>query len=167
MKRFIIKHSILLSLILVLLSMAMIFYFSSNNAKESESQSGIFSKFIINIIFPDFENMAEESRLEIKSTVSFIIRKCAHFTEFALLGASLYLHTSAISRKKKLKFKGLYSFAIGTIYAFSDEIHQAFVPGRGPALRDVMVDSSGVLFGILIICIIFSIIKNKFLLQNR
>lgn len=39
---------------------------------------------------------------------------------------------------------------IGIIYATSDEIHQAFVPGRGPMFTDVLIDSMGVTVGMLI-----------------
>ena len=39
------------------------------------------------------------------------------------------------------------------LYACSDEFHQAFVPGRGPAFRDVLVDTSGGLTALLIIYI--------------
>ena len=33
-------------------------------------------------------------------------------------------------------------------YAITDELHQAFVPGRTPKLLDVLIDSSGALLGI-------------------
>jgi VanZ family protein len=33
------------------------------------------------------------------------------------------------------------------MYACLDETHQIFVPGRGPSLYDVALDSSGALFG--------------------
>jgi hypothetical protein len=42
-------------------------------------------------------------------------------------------------------------FLIGVLYAVSDEIHQTFVPGRAGQLRDVLIDSCGVLAGICII----------------
>ena len=35
------------------------------------------------------------------------------------------------------------------IYAISDEIHQSFVPGRGPQLLDVIIDTSGASIGII------------------
>jgi VanZ family protein len=34
------------------------------------------------------------------------------------------------------------------LYATSDEIHQAFVPGRGPQVKDVFIDSAGSFIGI-------------------
>ena len=42
-----------------------------------------------------------------------------------------------------------WGFMICVIYAVSDEVHQAFVPGRGPALKDVLIDSAGAFTGII------------------
>ncbi|MNL79991.1 VanZ like family protein [compost metagenome] len=37
----------------------------------------------------------------------------------------------------------MFAWAAATAYAATDEWHQAFVPGRGPALTDVGIDSLG------------------------
>ena len=49
------------------------------------------------------------------------------------------------------------SLIIGVIYASTDEIHQAFVPGRGPLVTDVILDSMGVLTGIFIVMLVLKI----------
>ena len=36
-------------------------------------------------------------------------------------------------------------------FACTDEFHQSFVAGRGPSKRDVMIDSAGALFGIILV----------------
>ena len=41
------------------------------------------------------------------------------------------------------------SWLIGTAYAMTDEFHQAFVPGRSCEFRDMVIDSCGVLTGVL------------------
>ena len=41
------------------------------------------------------------------------------------------------------------AWLIGTAYAVTDEFHQSFVPGRSCELRDVVIDSCGVLTGVL------------------
>lgn len=51
------------------------------------------------------------------------------------------------------------SIIIGIIYATSDEIHQAFVPGRGPLLTDVLIDTMGVILGILLVMLVMTIFK--------
>ncbi len=69
-----------------------------------------------------------------------LLRKLAHLTEYAVLGALLARVLPA--------FPALW---IGMAYAASDEIHQSLVPGREGALLDVGLDSVGVLVGILIL----------------
>ncbi len=49
------------------------------------------------------------------------------------------------------------SLIIGVIYASSDEIHQCFVPGRGPLFTDVIIDGMGVLLGILLVMLVIKI----------
>ena len=52
-----------------------------------------------------------------------------------------------------------FSLIIGIIYASSDEIHQCFTPGRGPLLTDVIIDTMGVLLGILLVILGIKIYK--------
>lgn len=56
-----------------------------------------------------------------------------------------------------------YSLIIGVIYASSDEIHQSFTPGRGPLLTDVIIDTMGILLGILLIMLVLKLYK---IMQN-
>ncbi|MEH7223204.1 VanZ family protein [Bacillus sp. JJ1566] len=46
------------------------------------------------------------------------------------------------------------------IYAISDEIHQIFVPGRGPQVADVVIDSARAIAGIAMYMLIVRIVKN-------
>lgn len=39
---------------------------------------------------------------------------------------------------------------LGTFYAITDEIHQCYILGRSGEIRDVLIDSAGVLTGILL-----------------
>lgn len=52
-----------------------------------------------------------------------------------------------------------FSLIIGIVYASSDEIHQCFTPGRGPLLTDVIIDTMGVLLGILLVMLILKLHK--------
>ncbi len=47
-----------------------------------------------------------------------------------------------------------YSLAFVFLYACSDEFHQSFVPGRGPAFRDVLIDTSGGAFAYIVTSVI-------------
>jgi VanZ family protein len=68
-----------------------------------------------------------------------LLRKVAHVTEYAVLGALLLRAT---------RRPGL-ALALAALYAVSDEVHQHFVEGRHAALVDVLIDSTGALVGIL------------------
>jgi len=69
-----------------------------------------------------------------------VLRKLAHMAEYAVLGALLLRATGRA---------GL-AVALGTLYAASDEIHQAFVPGRSGRPLDVAIDAVGVACGVLL-----------------
>jgi VanZ family protein len=69
-----------------------------------------------------------------------ILRKLAHLVEYGILGA-LLLRALALR---------VPAIAAGIAYAISDEIHQAFVPGRYASALDVAIDSAGVVLGVLL-----------------
>lgn len=76
---------------------------------------------------------------------SFLTRKLAHFTEFAALGALLTWRFGMLGRKKHLPL------IWGALAACADETIQCFVPGRGPGVRDVAIDTAGVLAGMVLL----------------
>jgi VanZ family protein len=67
-----------------------------------------------------------------------ILRKLAHATEYALLGILLLRAT----RRADL------AFALGVLYAASDEFHQTFVRGRHGTPVDVAIDAVGIAVGL-------------------
>ena len=70
-----------------------------------------------------------------------VLRKCAHVTEYAILG---FLLLRAIGRE-------LPALLLGVLYAASDEFHQHFVHGRHASPIDVLIDSVGLLIGIFVV----------------
>lgn len=76
----------------------------------------------------------------------FVIRKTAHFCEFA--GLSLLL-SNAIFSTKELKTSSIIAFVCTSLYAVTDEIHQLFSDGRACQIRDMLIDSFGALLGAL------------------
>ena len=77
--------------------------------------------------------------------ISFLVRKSAHFTEFTALGMSLCWLFGM------LKKGWLLPVLCGAAAACVDETIQVFVPGRGPSVRDVCIDSCGVLLGVILL----------------
>lgn len=74
-----------------------------------------------------------------------LIRKTAHFLEFASLGMVLNL---LWERNAKSKWLALFC---GAAVACADETIQLFVPGRHGCLTDVGIDCAGMLFGIALL----------------
>lgn len=72
-----------------------------------------------------------------------IIRKGAHFTEYAILGllAARAFRTSSHSWLREHWFLTALLFVV--VYSLSDEFHQGFVSSRTPSIYDCMVDSFG------------------------
>lgn len=149
MKKWIERNNIVLSLLLVIAVMVIIYCFSAQTGVESGAMSGRITGWVLNLVVPGFKDFSAEKQEAIRSTVSFIVRKMAHFSEYALLGFSLMLHIAQIQKKITVRLPWLWAWGIGTVYAASDEFHQGFVAGRGPSIRDVMIDSAGVIAGTL------------------
>ena len=78
-----------------------------------------------------------------------LLRKIAHFTEFACLGVWLRWLWGMLEAKR-LKAV-LYPFATAIAVACIDETIQIFVPLRGPGIKDVLIDTAGALTGITIL----------------
>ena len=72
-------------------------------------------------------------------TWDLILRKIAHLSEYAILGALLL---RAIQRPAVV-------ILAGALYAVTDEVHQHFVRGRHAAWYDVLIDTVGVTIGVL------------------
>lgn len=75
--------------------------------------------------------------------VDFLLKKTAHVLEYTVLFLLWY---RALGKKSPF---GALMFSIA--YAFTDEIHQLFVPGRSGLLRDVAIDSIGMIIASFLI----------------
>lgn len=129
--------------------MILIFCFSAQNADESDKTSGIAAKIFEYLINTIFGSSSDSFKSTLLNNCHFIVRKTAHFTEYTILGI---LSSIAFKSCDKLSawLKKIFPAALCLLYAASDELHQAFVPGRSCQFRDVMIDFSGAVFGILI-----------------
>lgn len=139
---------IVLSYLALITWMILIFYMSSQTGTLSEDTSSGLIKgildvlgFILNIKFDEADVLA------VTASCGLWIRKCAHFTEYLILGL---LMTNAL----RFTFKDHKNFALVLIllcfiYACSDELHQIFVPGRVGTIFDAIIDLSGSYAGIM------------------
>ncbi|MGB8507449.1 MAG: VanZ family protein [Pyrinomonadaceae bacterium] len=86
-----------------------------------------------------FPRMTEGALLE----VHFLVRKAAHFTEYAVLALLAERAFRSSSRAWLARRPWLASFALVAIYALLDEYHQSFVASRTASIYDSMIDATG------------------------
>lgn len=73
--------------------------------------------------------------------VHVVIRKAAHLTEYGILAA---LWLNALRGETRWSWRLAFTaIGIAALVATIDEIHQSFVPSRGPSPFDVMIDIAG------------------------
>ena len=140
-------------LVLLLTNLLVIFCFSSADRKESGEMSAGVTRYLLEHIYPDYDDMSSADREALLQKTHKFVRKAAHFSEFALLGflsAGLLLWVSDHLYSMNPWKTWLYPAAFTLLYAASDEIHQIFT-NRGPRFTDVLIDFVGALFGILLI----------------
>ena len=84
-----------------------------------------------------------------------LLRKLAHFTEFACLGMCLAWRMGMLQ-----KHPG-FALLFGAGAACVDETIQRFVPDRGPSIIDVGIDTCGVTVGMTLLLIGHCLLKRK------
>lgn len=136
--------------------MVLIFCFSSQNGDLSSSNN----YFVIELLNKLGIDLV---RLLGSDFANFIIRKIAHVTEYFILFILFY----NAFYKGRFKRSIIYSSILTVLYASSDEMHQMFVPGRGPMVRDVMIDTIGVAIGIIIILIIRKPFRKRITAEDK
>ena len=124
----------------VLLWMAVIFTLSTDIGSAAHTQPvvhGILYRLFANRLGP-----------ELTDRIDWDVRKCAHVTIYTIL--SLLIYRAVAMGSPKFRSRNiLLTFLIGVLYAASDEYHQSFVASRGASAADVLMDSYGVLVGLV------------------
>lgn len=135
--------------------MAGIFLFS---AQEGPVSDGMTAAAVMPLaeMLSEMQDGRAESVTMFYIIIGTIVRKIAHLLEYALLGALVHL----LLRSYGLRMWWL-TMLIGVAYAVSDEVHQAFVPGRLGVPTDVLIDAVGVAAGLLIVRYIDHIRRKK------
>ena len=132
----------------VVVIMIVIYSLSSQVSDTSNQLSTGVTEKVVKAV----ETVVPKVDLNVKD-LNHIVRKNAHFFIYCTLG---FLLMNAMKRSEITRYYGiLLALSIGTVYAITDEFHQSMIPGRGPQLTDVLIDGSGVLFGVLLYILIF------------
>ena len=130
------------SFTLLFIWMGVIFLFSSEGHDASSSRSDA----VIHLI-PHASHWSHE-------LLTFITRKLAHSFNYFILGILMLnvVRDFVSQARRQVILSGLCVM----LYAVSDEIHQIFVPGRGPLVMDVLIDSVA---GVLGIALFYGLMK--------
>ena len=142
----------IISIIFVLAWMVTVFMLSHQIAEDSSKTSSNFITVIIKLFNKD---IGQEQLETIMLKVETIVRKLAHFVLYTLGG--MLITIMFINFKEYITKTKIASFLLGATYAITDEIHQLFIPGRSGEIRDVLIDSTGVLLGVFIIYLLMCI----------
>ena len=172
----------IISTMMILAIMGMIFLFSTEPAEQSDATSGQIAAWVADRLRPEWRSYDPERKQAYYNEVQHVVRKCAHFTEFALLGFSLRFcleswlgqerggegcdlsdSGSERSRGQGAPRKRLSAAAWlgGTLYACLDEIHQKLVDGRSGQGTDVLIASAGVLTGVLLFLLLLYLMDRR------
>ena len=124
-------------LLLVLIVVTLLFIWG--NSLLSREQSSDESAWVMHLVTPLLEVFVGKGHV-----TEYLVRKLAHFTEFALLGFELLLWFAGARDKRRDAL--LLAAAHGLFAALADETLQLF-SGRGSQIQDVWLDFAGVSAG--------------------
>jgi hypothetical protein len=143
--------------------MITIFGFSSENGVQSQSFSDKITLKIVHFLSSDYDTMSLNKKQYFFNTVSFFVRKTGHFGEYGILGVLWIVFLMTFKKIVRLKYyvQMMIPTAICLFYAVTDEIHQSFVDGRSPQVRDVFIDMLGGLAGTLFVIIVVKLVFRR------
>jgi VanZ family protein len=112
------------------------FVLFASTANFSASNTSRIIRPLLLWLFPD---ITEPTLLR----VHFFVRKCAHFTEYAVLAllTARAFRTSGLAALRRSWW--LASFALVAVVALTDEYHQSFLPSRTGTIYDSLLDMTG------------------------
>ena len=133
--------------------MYLIYYLSGQDGATSAGLSLKVSIKVVEIAAKIFDHaLTPEEILQYADLIHFLIRKCAHMGLYFMLAVSVSfpLYVYGLRGIPLMIVAGGFCVA----FACGDEYHQSLVAGRGPSKKDVMIDSIGVLAGIIVVRIV-------------
>lgn len=147
------KYVLILLIILTLAWVAFIFSNSLNNGEDSSRQSGRVVQAILKIA--DFLGI----KIGNTALLSHIVRKSAHFLEFALLGALSFFTLGSMNLGRIAQIYFGTSFCL--LIAACDEYIQTFSIGRSGQVGDVFLDLSGSVTAIALCFLVVFLVSNR------
>ena len=132
--------------------MVLIFYLSSQTARDSSELSGYLIRKLAEFLRPDFHSLVPAKQAQFVAGLQHVARKAAHALLYMVLGI---LCMTAFSFRHQRWYLAIIPAALVCAgYAATDEVHQLFVPGRSGELGDLAIDFCGSLAGILLVVLV-------------
>ena len=149
-------------ILLLIASICVMHYFSTQDGVTSANQSNTAIQIIdkirekVTLKNNKLEYINEKIQNKLKPYgKSFVVRKMAHFSMYALIGGVgmivIFLFSENIFMSASL------SFVFTVLYALFDEFTQLGIDGRDGNIIDVFIDSSGCFVAITALTILFLI----------
>ena len=129
----------------VLLMIGLMYWFSSDTFSGDNTQSILDSllKWLVSGM------SREDARF-----VNYIVRKSAHFVEYAFLALLLYRAFRQDSQRVWDWRWAIYSLSLLSVWAFLDEYRQSLTRTRGASVYDSLLDISGGIFALIVIALL-------------
>jgi len=129
----------------VLIMLGAMYYFST------DVFSGENTRSLIEVILGWFGQHPNSHSLY---KINHVVRKCAHFVEYAILAVLVFRAFRADSPLRWKLAWSFYSFAIVVCWSLLDEYHQHFTHSRGASIYDSMLDAGGGLTALIVIALL-------------
>ncbi len=156
------KKKQLIWLLLMILWMAVIFYYSHQPAAESSEISGSICYKIVSAINKICsQNWSDAQLAQRAEGLSYPVRKAAHMSEYAILAVLILQVLNASTRRARYWMYYVIAQLLASLYAMTDEFHQLYIPGRSGAWSDVGIDSIGACLGLMLVFLVIRKVKEK------
>ena len=132
----------------------MVIFIFSNSAASASTSNGM-SLTVSEWVRPVLNTVGLHPETDF---LNFVIRKLAHFSEYALLGVLIGL---AYRLQPWSWMKGKIALLPFFIIPMLDENLQRFSSGRSCELRDMLIDSTGMAVGMMLVIALLMILSNR------
>ena len=127
---------------------SLIWLLSSQPAEQSTVVSSAVTENVLVAGGSDYSTAQTAVQDSINTLLSFFVRKGAHMFLFFILAILVWSALVQLIRHRPRRAVAVAALSI--LLAVSDELHQKMVPGRSGELRDVLVDTAGVLIALIL-----------------
>ncbi|MGA9771317.1 MAG: VanZ family protein [Blastocatellia bacterium] len=130
---------------LPVLFMIGVMYYASTDVFSGDNTRGIIERIVL--------WLRPQTSARGMMKINYIVRKMAHFAEYAVLAGLLFRAFRADSIVGWRLRWAACSFTVAASWALLDELHQSFTLTRGGSIYDSLLDSSGALFMLIMIAL--------------